>query len=326
MGIIQGKSVIAHDQSGHFKRKEQMSKMKLIKKIASVLLIAALFITFSPVSDGGQAYAASVKLNKKTVYMLKGKTYKLKVKGTRAKVKWKSSDKKVVTVSKKGKLKAKGYGKAVVTAKVKGKTLKCTVRVERKTERNARKLRNYILKKGKKSGSKRVIRKIIKSDASEGSRSEYSITASKKDKKLVFFTRESTTEPPETTEVTITIDLISGSAAVRTGKSTVVYYDGYSEGSHSHTYADITTKFKETYSGGTNTVTGYKITKHEEYYDDVLDTTVTDPATLSETEFMRFSAANIGDSFISWDKLMAGHKTLKKAKINMKSIGFKNWK
>ena len=75
--------------------------MKLFRKLGTVLLIVAVMVAFSPLSfDGGEAYAASLKLSKKTVYMSKGKTYKLKVKGiskrAAKKAKWKSSNTKIV--------------------------------------------------------------------------------------------------------------------------------------------------------------------------------------------------------------------------------------
>lgn len=74
--------------------------------------------------------AASVKLNKSKLSLTVGKTYKLKVKNNKKKVKWTSSNKKVATVSSKGKVCAKGKGKAVITAKVKNKKYKCYVIVK----------------------------------------------------------------------------------------------------------------------------------------------------------------------------------------------------
>lgn len=75
--------------------------------------------------------APTIKLNKTKVTLKKGKTQKLKVSGTSAKVTWKTSNKKVATVSK-GVVKAKKSGKATITAKVAGKTLKCNVVVKKK--------------------------------------------------------------------------------------------------------------------------------------------------------------------------------------------------
>ena len=80
--------------------------------------------------------AASPKLNKKKVTITVGKTVKLKVKKNKAKkkVKWKSANKKIVKVTKKGKIKGIKPGKTVVTAKVGKKKLKCKVKVVAKKQ------------------------------------------------------------------------------------------------------------------------------------------------------------------------------------------------
>ena len=75
------------------------------------------------------APVSTVKLNRSEVIVPVGITVPLKVEGSSAKVKWKSSNKKVAVVSKKGKVKIRKTGKAVITAKVAGKTLKCKVKV-----------------------------------------------------------------------------------------------------------------------------------------------------------------------------------------------------
>lgn len=299
--------------------------MKLFRKIGSVLMIVAILLAFSPAADGGQAYAASIKLSKKTVYMSKGKTYTLKVKGTKAKVKWKSSNKKIVTVSKKGKLKAKGYGTAKITAKVKGKTLKCTVKVERKAEKNARKLRDYILKKGKKAGSKRYIEKKVKEDLSgETFTSTARITANSKNKELEFTYSDSYTEPPEANSFSMTIDLISGSASLKAGTAEFKWYDGYSIDAHEDYFADINTRFKETYSTGENQAYGIVINRFESHDEETVYTK-TDAAELNNVEFWRFPVCNISKALTACNKIMTGNKTLKKDKINLKTIGFSEW-
>ena len=71
-----------------------------------------------------------VRLNYKSVKLKKGKKVKLQVLNATGKVKWKSSNKKVATVSKKGVVKGKKKGKATITAKLGGKTYKCKVRVK----------------------------------------------------------------------------------------------------------------------------------------------------------------------------------------------------
>ncbi len=297
--------------------------MNIIKKVLPVLMIMTIITAFTPLLGDGEVYAASVKLSKKTVYMLKGKTYKLRVKGTGAKVKWKSSDTKVVTVSKKGKLKAKEYGTATVTAKVKGKTLKCKVIVERKAQKKARTLRNYILKRGKKSGSKYYISKKKTSNDNEGTTITYKITASKKNKDLTFDYSVSTEEPPEVYRASMTINLISGKNSVKSGTFKAVYEDGYSDEAWEEYYGDVTTGFHAQFVGlDDDGADGIIVKKYLSYDAGELSKEETDASELAKEDYVRPASAYLSDGFKYWDKLMAGKKTLKKAKVTMKSIGF----
>lgn len=77
-----------------------------------------------------QAKKTTVKFNrtKETIYT--GGLSQLKVTGTKAKVKWKTSNKKVATVTQKGKITAKKAGKATITATVSKKNYKCVVTVK----------------------------------------------------------------------------------------------------------------------------------------------------------------------------------------------------
>lgn len=69
---------------------------------------------------------------KKTLY--KGKTYTLKLTGTKP-VSWHTSDKRIAAVTQKGKVTAKKAGTAVVTCKGKdGKSYQCRITVKNKTE------------------------------------------------------------------------------------------------------------------------------------------------------------------------------------------------
>ena len=71
-------------------------------------------------------------LNKKTLTLSPGETFNLKLTGvSKSKVKWKTSNKSVVTVSK-GKLKAKKVGSARITATYKKKKYVCKITVSKK--------------------------------------------------------------------------------------------------------------------------------------------------------------------------------------------------
>ena len=122
-----------------------------LKKVVVLLLCAFVVASFTSL-DAMKVYGASkIKLNKTSVFVVKGKSIQLRVKGTKAKVKWFSKSKKIAVVNRYGKVKGKSVGTVYIIAKVKGKKLKCFVRVGDKRMANARKLRSYILKKGKKS-------------------------------------------------------------------------------------------------------------------------------------------------------------------------------
>jgi len=104
-----------------------------MKKVATLLLSLLVIIGAFVVGFEVPAQAASkVKLSKKTVKLEVGKTKKIKVKGTTDKVTWATSDKKVATVSSKGKITAKGEGSCKITATVGSKTLTCKVTVTAK--------------------------------------------------------------------------------------------------------------------------------------------------------------------------------------------------
>ena len=65
------------------------------------------------------------KLNKTSVTLKVGQTYQLKLSGTNQKITWKSSNSKIVTVNKAGKLFAKSAGNTTITAQVNGIRFVC---------------------------------------------------------------------------------------------------------------------------------------------------------------------------------------------------------
>ncbi len=74
----------------------------------------------------------TVKLNKTKVSLTVGETTRLKVRGTKKKVRWTSKKKSVATVSAKGKVWAKKAGTAQIIAKVSGRKYTCKVTVVQK--------------------------------------------------------------------------------------------------------------------------------------------------------------------------------------------------
>lgn len=114
--------------------------MRNMKKAVRALALAlALTVTAPaglPVSNVMVAEAAAVKLSAAKKTLTAGKSFTLKVTGTKKKVTWKSSKKSVATVNSKGKVTAKKAGTAVISAKVSGKTYKCKVTVKNKAAAN----------------------------------------------------------------------------------------------------------------------------------------------------------------------------------------------
>lgn len=76
------------------------------------------------------AMAAGPAISKKNVTLYTGKSTTLKMKNTKKKVKWSTSNKKVATVTQKGKVTAKKAGKATITAKIGKKKYTCKVTVK----------------------------------------------------------------------------------------------------------------------------------------------------------------------------------------------------
>ena len=106
--------------------------MKLLKKpvmyvVMALLAMSLLFVFVSAASK-------KPRLSKKKVTMYVGQTYKLKAKGFKGKVKWKSSNKKIAMVNKKGKITAKKKGTVKIIAKYKKVKKVCKVTIVSKEE------------------------------------------------------------------------------------------------------------------------------------------------------------------------------------------------
>ena len=76
----------------------------------------------------GEAHAAP-KISAKSKTLAAGKSFALKVKGAKGKIKWSSTNRKVATVTSKGKVTARKMGTAKIRAKVGKRTYTCKVKV-----------------------------------------------------------------------------------------------------------------------------------------------------------------------------------------------------
>lgn len=101
---------------------------KICKTLVSILItVTLLSAVFVPVFQVG---AASLTLNKTSILLVVGGSYKLKFNKNVKSVKWTVSDKRIATVSQNGVVKGIGKGSAVVSAKIGSKAYKCKVSVE----------------------------------------------------------------------------------------------------------------------------------------------------------------------------------------------------
>lgn len=108
--------------------------MKSMKKMKGLLLCMVMVLSLLAVPINANA-AAKIKLSAKSATLTVGKTKTLTLKKGSKKVKgvkWKTSNKKVATVSSSGKIKAKKAGKANITATYKKKKYVCKVTVKAK--------------------------------------------------------------------------------------------------------------------------------------------------------------------------------------------------
>lgn len=284
-----------------------------IRRISAIMLVFCVMGAMIPVLGNGTADAATIKLNKKTVYIAKGSKVKLKVKGTSAKVKWKSSKKSIATVTSKGVVKGKKIGTCTVTAKVKGKKYKCKVIVEKKSCNQARKLRTYILKKGKYDRDKKAYF-ISRSYYTDEGKVIARISAKKNSKKLTFDWMYNVGTPEERHEVAVAIDLIS-----KTSKPGTVYWkftDLYSE---QPDYIEYNGQITKAFNGkglglSISSIKETYLIRDEESNEQIIENDVTDPA--------EFEKGVTGAS--NWTKkAFTDMKPLfKKAGVTVKSIGF----
>lgn len=281
-------------------------------RIRKSVYVAALFLlvaAFGFLFAGRTVEAKGAKLNKKTVYLAPKMTVKLKVTGTKKKVTWKSSNKKVATVSKKGKVTAKKKGKVTITAKVGGKRLKCKVIVEKKATNNARKLRDFVVKKGEKrkdgEGKTYYALQYVWYDE-ESTEYRATITAYKGKYGMEFIY----TINPDTAEgcserFDMSIDLVKSTKGSFNRSS----FHGWDDAGYEYS-GTISTKFDGN-GAGVTVSSYYDIGEDGSYSSDA------NPGSYNTTAGKAFKEA-----FQAYDKLLKK----KKAGVTMKTIGFAKYK
>lgn len=118
--------------------------MKHRKNLRILVFTALLFaLILTPTVSQNVTAKAAVKLSKTVKNLYEGDSYKLKLKGTKKKVKFSSSNKLVATVTKKGVVKAQGAGTATITATCNKKKYTCSV-VVRKSDTSKSSLKGLL--------------------------------------------------------------------------------------------------------------------------------------------------------------------------------------
>ena len=268
------------------------------RSVISILSIAiTLCLLFSLLFPGKAVNAAPrMRLNKTAITLIQEKTVKLRVIGTKKKVTWKSSNKKIAKVNKKGVVKALSPGKCTITAKVRGKKLKCKVTVDTVERINAKKLYDLIRKKGKKGkGEEKNLRTISTKFRPKGTDDsiEVRITAYPEKGKLLFSYDYVLDSPWDSYHTELTMNLL------KKKKGTIsTLYDGKSQGLF----------LTECYNGADS----------DEAYDDV-ETSVPYKGKPRPDDIIK-GIYRINDAFANYNIL------LKKYGYSMKKIGFTKWK
>lgn len=199
--------------------------------------------TFSSYNKKGVTTIAglyTLKLNSSRVTLNTGKSYALKINGTKVAPTWKSGNPKIVSVNKSGRITAKKTGTAKITATLGGKKFVCTVTVKKaaassnKTVQNYTKVKNYINKNGRYSedGSRYIEMSI---DADTTAVLAYDSKENKLDMGLTLCIEEES--------IVSTVDVIVNCAKPDTAK---VYSGIFSGGVELYTTANIKTS---TYTG-----------------------------------------------------------------------------
>ena len=141
-----------------------MKKWKKILISLITVFVLAILPSESAILPGTVCVTeAAPRISSSKLTMIKGQSRTLKITGLKKgqKITWKSSNSKIVTVNKAGKLFAKSAGNATITAQVNGIRFVCKVKIQKKAApakptptaapKPGIKLKNHILSKGKKA-------------------------------------------------------------------------------------------------------------------------------------------------------------------------------
>lgn len=100
----------------------------IIKRLSCVVMSLIMIVLMLPVCSNVDGRAKKIKLNYSYYKLTGGYTVKLRTRSG-AKAKWKSTNKKIATVSKKGKVTARKKGKCYIVARVGKRVGKCKITV-----------------------------------------------------------------------------------------------------------------------------------------------------------------------------------------------------
>ena len=262
--------------------------------------------------------APRMRLNKTAVTLIQGKTVKLRIIGTKRKVTWKSSNKKIAKVNKKGVVKALSPGKCTITAKVRGKKLKCKVTVDTVERINAKKLYDLIRKKGKKGkGEEKNLRTISTKFRPKGTDDsiEVRITAYPEKGKLLFSYDYVLDSPCDSYHTELTMNLLKK----KKGTISSSYRDLYVDPVHTHSVNGTISTLYDGKSQGLFLTECYDGADPDETYDDDVETSVPYKGKPRPDDISK-GIYRINDAFANYNIL------LKKYGYSMKKIGFTKWK
>lgn len=131
-----------------------------MKKLLALLMVCLLAVVMLPVPAAAEA-SSKVAISKTKATIWVGNYTTLKVNGTKDEVKWKSSNTKIATVNKSGKVTGVAAGKATITATVNKKDYKCTITVKKESSIKAL---NTVVSDIKKNKNSDKICKVLSDD------------------------------------------------------------------------------------------------------------------------------------------------------------------